>query len=113
MPMPEKREVNIKKVYSKQSHTQKSEHHYSPAYSTGTFNKKSFDVTIHLTPEVRNRPQIRKALIRHETREAYLIAAGKPKSQAHRQARRLDPQYTKRGGSWWDRLGHKGEFQNV
>jgi hypothetical protein len=112
MPTPK---VTIHKVYSKESHTKKPEHYYSPAYSTGDLNRKekTLDVTIHLTPELRNKPQVRKALIRHETREAYLIASGKPISKAHRIARRQDPDYSKHGGSWWDKLDHKDKFQNI
>jgi|SRR5208282_5508354 len=107
--------ITIKTVYSKQSHTKKPKHSYSPAYSTATINQKekTANVTIHLTPELRNKPQIRKALLRHETREAHLIAQGKPVSQAHRLARRQDPQYSKQGEGWWAKLGHKGEFKET
>lgn len=112
MPNPK---VTAKITYSKQSHTKKSQRHYSPAYSTGNLNQKekTLDITIHLTPELRNKPQVRKALIRHEKREAHLIVSGKTISQAHKQARRLDPQYSKHGGSWWDKLGHKNKFQAI
>lgn len=108
MPNPK---VTAKITYSKQSHTQKPQHHYSPAYSTGNINRKekALDITIHLTPELRNRPKIRKAIIRHEMREAKLIASGKPISQAHKQASRQDPKYWNRE---IDNLpNYRGKFQ--
>jgi hypothetical protein len=98
--------VTIRKVYSKQSHTQKPEHHYAPVYSIGSHRKNSFDVVVHMTPELRNRPAVRKAFLRHETREAKLLAEGKSVHQAHMRVRRQDPKYLKKSSSV-KRLGPK------
>jgi len=108
------RKVSIKKVYSKESHIKKSEHGYAPIYSVGYYNKKSFNVTIHMTPELRNHPTERKALLRHEQREAAILAKRKAtkmstvkdSDSAHRTARSKDPKWLKRScDEVWARLG--------
>jgi hypothetical protein len=102
--------VKIKKVYDKTSHFRKG--NYAPVISIGYIDEKkqSIDVTVHMTPELRKHPTERAVLLRHETREAKLLAEGKSVHYAHRQAASKDPQYLKgEQGLYniWDRLGHK------
>jgi hypothetical protein len=99
--------VHVEKiVYQKQSLVDNKRRKNAPAYSTGTVNydKKHIDMTIHLTPECRNRPEVRNALIRHEKREGRYIAAGKPINKAHNLACKKDPKYGQE--DWWSHLGH-------
>ena len=99
--------VTVKKVvYQKTSLHDNQRRKYAPAYSVGELDTKNkhLDITIHLTPEARNRPEVRKALIRHETREGHYIASGKPVSKAHNLAVRKDPKYGQ--DDWWSHLGY-------
>ena len=99
------RTVHIRKVYSKESHIKKPEHGYAPVYSIGDYRDHRLDVTVHMTPELRSRPTVRKALLRHEIRESKVLAKGKSTASqkerkksvkvAHRQVRRKDPEYFK------------------
>jgi len=102
--------VVVKKVYSKESHTKKPEHGYAPVYSYGKREGNEFRVTIHMTPELKKHPKIRNDHIRHEIREAKLLAKGVSVAKAHKQVRRQDPDYFKHGGAAWDKLGHKNKF---
>jgi hypothetical protein len=100
--------VNVRKVvYQKESLVHNKRRYCAPAYSVGVLNEKTkhLDMTIHLTPEARNRPAVRKALVRHETREGYAIAGGKSVSKAHQATVKKDPLRYQDG--WWQHLGHK------
>ncbi|MFA5365452.1 MAG: hypothetical protein WC325_09770 [Candidatus Bathyarchaeia archaeon] len=109
--------VQIKKVYDKTSHTKDAKHGYPPVRSVGTYTNEDFNVTIHMTPELRNHPVERKALLRHEVREAKILAKQEPKNgtienseYSHREARKLDPSWMKGKqcfSNTWDRLGYK------
>ena len=109
--------VNIHKVYSKRSHTQDQKRGYPPVWSMGEYNKRSFDVTVHMTPELRRHPIERKVLLRHEAREAKILAQQPPHSckakqtdYSHRKAAQHDPQWLKgRQGfkNTWERLGRQ------
>jgi hypothetical protein len=98
-------------VYDKTSHFRKG--NYAPVKSVGVVRNKDnklVSVVIHMTPELRKHPSERKALLRHESREAKLIAQGKSVHYAHRQAANKDPQYIKGEKGYaniWERLGHE------
>jgi hypothetical protein len=107
MPKPK---VIIKKVYSKESHTKKPEHYFAPVYSVGTYGKDSFKVVVHMTPELKRHPTERKVLLKHEEREAKLLAEGKSKHYAHSQAAKKEPVWLKGQKGYaetWKRLGKK------
>jgi hypothetical protein len=102
------RQVRIKKVYDKASHYRKG--NYAPVESKGTLTKDRLDVTIHMTPELKHKPTERKVLLRHEVREAHLIAQGKSVKVAHRKAVAKDPEWLKGEKGYkniWERLGKK------
>lgn len=107
MPNPK---VTIRKVYDKTSHYRKG--NYAPVVSTGIVDhqKHSIVVTTHMTPELRNHPTERKVLLRHEEREAHLLAQGKSVHYSHRQTAARDPKWLKGEKGYtnvWERLGHK------
>ena len=100
----------MKKVYDKTSHFRKG--NYAPVVSTGVINKQkqSIDVTVRMTLELRNHPTERKVLLKHEEREARLLAEGKSVHYAHRQAASKEPEWLKGDKGYtnvWERLGHK------
>jgi hypothetical protein len=98
--------INIKKVYDKTA-PKCSSGSKVPVKSIGTYNKNSFDVVVHMTPELRKHPTERKVLLRHEEREAKLLAEGKSVHYAHRQAASKDPNWLKGEQGYyniWDRL---------
>lgn len=104
--------TKFKKVYSKQSHTRKPKHGYAPVYSHGEWTKEGFHVTVHMTPELRRHPQERNVLLRHEKREASILAEQDAShhsvARSHIQAARHDPAWLRgRKGflNTWDRLG--------
>ena len=104
--------TKFKKVYSKESHTKKRSHQYAPVYSHGEYTKKGFQVTVHMTPELRHHPQERKVLLRHEKREASILAeqgaSHHSVARSHRQAARHDPVWLRGQKGFrntWERLG--------
>jgi hypothetical protein len=102
-------QVHTKKVYSKESHSKKTEHGLAPVYSIGIRTRNAFEVVTHMTPELRSHSQERKALLRHEQREAKLLAQGKSVQAAHREAASKDPEWLKNASykTVWKRLGKK------
>jgi hypothetical protein len=109
--------VVFHKVYDKTSHTKDSKHGYPPVRSVGTYQRNGIlDVTVHMTPELRNHPTERRILLAHEKREAKLLAKEKPNGghysvdYAHRQAASKDPDWLKGERGYfniWNRLGKK------
>lgn len=100
--------IHLTKVYDKTSHFRKG--NYAPVTSTGTLSKNSFDVTVHMTPELRDHLAERRDLLNHETREAKLLAEGYSVHYAHRQVASRDPEYFRGEQGYvnlWERLGHK------
>ncbi len=99
--------VTVKKVvYQKNSLKNNERRMFAPAYSEGTLNKKDkhLDLTIHLTPEAKNKPSVKNALIRHELHEGHYIASGMPVTKAHKMAVKKDPKYGQ--DNWWSHLGY-------
>ena len=108
-----KLKLTMKTVYSKRSHAVTGKGQHSPAYSTGTYNKKTFSVVVHLTPELRRKPRVRKSLIAHERREATELAEGKSVHYSHRKAASKDPKYFKGDKGFytiWNRVGKDKDF---
>jgi len=100
----------MKTVYDRTSHTKDARRGFPPVYSEGIYNKKSFDFTVHMTPELRGHPHERNAMLRHEKREANLLAQDYSKDYAHRQAKAKDPEYLRGKNATkkvWNRLGYK------
>lgn len=101
------RKVHLQKAYSERSHANRKD--LAPVYSIGVHTRDSFEVVTKMTPELRNHPEERKALLRHERREANLLAQGKSERTAHREAASKDPQWLKDASykTVWKRLGKK------
>jgi len=100
--------VVLKKKYDKVSHTKDKKRGFAPVYSVGVFKKKTFAVTIHMTPELKKHPKERRTLLRHEKREANLLAKGNSVNYSHRKAKAKDPKYLKGKNAtknMWEKLG--------
>jgi len=102
------RTVTIKKIYDKVSHFKK--HDYAPVHSQGIYKDGVFAVTVRMTPELRSHSTERNVLLKHEKREAKILATGKSVDYAHRVAASKDPEWLKGEKGYsnvWKRLGHK------